>query len=160
RGAGAAAERVVTALDDLAQWISTLAPDRIPEEQHRLARMRLLDTFGLIAAALDHAASRSLREWAGSNPGTGATVIGNDMPALPAIAALVHGSLAHVRDFDDPFIESVVHPGSMVIAAALAVGEAADVPFETLTAAITVGYEVAARLGAVAGRGFHARGFH
>jgi 2-methylcitrate dehydratase PrpD len=151
---------VVTALDDLAQWISTLTPDRIPDEQHRLARMRLLDTFGLIAAALDHAAGQSLRAWASNNPGTGTTVLGNDMPALPAMAALVHGSLAHARDFDDTFIESVVHPGSTVIAAALAVAEAAAAPFETLTAAITVGYEVAARLGAVAGRGFHARGFH
>ena len=150
----------MTALDDLAQWISTLKPDRIPDEQHRLARMRLLDTFGLIAAALDHAAGRSLRAWAGNNSGTGATVIGSDTPAIPAVAALVHGSLAHARDFDDTFIESVVHPGSTVIAAALAVAEAADTSFETLTAAITVGYEVAARLGAVAGRGFHARGFH
>jgi 2-methylcitrate dehydratase PrpD len=151
---------VVTALDDLARWISTLAPDQIPDEQHRLARMRLLDTFGLIAAALDHAAGQSLRAWANNNPGAGATVIGNDTPALPAMAALVHGSLAHARDFDDTFIESVVHPGSTVITAALAVAEAAAAPFETLTAAITVGYEVAARLGAVAGRGFHARGFH
>jgi len=150
----------VTALDDLAQWISTLSPDRIPDEQHRLARMRLLDTFGLIAAALDHAAGRSLREWAKANAGGSATVIGSKAPALPAAAALVHGSLAHARDFDDTFIESVVHPGSTVVAAALAVAEAADAPFETLTAAITVGYEVAARLGAVAGRGFHARGFH
>lgn len=150
----------MTALDDLAQWISTLTPDRIPDEQHRLARMRLLDTFGLIAAALDHAAGQSLRAWANGNPGGGATVVGNDTPALPAIAALVHGSLAHARDFDDTFIESVVHPGSTVIAAALAVAEAADASFDTLTAAITIGYEVAARLGAVAGRGFHARGFH
>src|SRR5262245_9022784 len=78
RGAGAAAERVVTALDDLAQWISTLAPDRIPDEQHRLARMRLLDTFGLIAAALDHAAGQSLRAWASANAGGSATVIGSD----------------------------------------------------------------------------------
>jgi 2-methylcitrate dehydratase PrpD len=151
---------VVTTLDDLAQWISTLTPDRIPAEQRRLARMRLLDTFGLIAAAVDHAAGRSLLAWAGNNPGTGATVIGSNTPALPAVAALVHGSLAHARDFDDTFIDSVVHPGSTVIAAALATSEAADVTFETLTAAITVGYEIAARLGAVAGRGFHARGFH
>lgn len=122
--------------------------------------MRLVDTFGLIAAALDHAAGRSLLAWAGSNPGAGATVLGSNTPALPAVAALVHGSLAHARDFDDTFIDSVIHPGSTVIATALAVSEAADAPFETLTAAITVGYEIAARLGAVAGRGFHAKGFH
>src|SRR5262249_39857203 len=130
RGAGADPERVVTALEDLAQWIFTLEPDRIPPKQHRLARMRLLDTFGLIAAALDHTAGKSLLAWAGANAGTGATVIGIDTPALPATAALVHGSLAHARDFDDTFIDSVIHPGSTVIATALATGEAADAPFE------------------------------
>jgi 2-methylcitrate dehydratase PrpD len=72
----------------------------------------------------------------------------------------VHGSLAHARDFDDTFPETVVHPGSTVIAATLAAGERADTSFLILTSAVIVGYEIAARLGAVAGRGFHARGFH
>ena len=150
----------MTALEQLAQWIGTLTPDRIPDEQHRLARMRLVDTFGLIAAALDHAAGKSLLAWANANAGGGATMIGHGGAVQPAVAALVHGSLAHARDFDDTFAESIVHPGSTVIAATLATAETADAPFETLTAAITVGYEIAARLGAVAGRDFHARGFH
>jgi 2-methylcitrate dehydratase PrpD len=151
---------VVTALEDLAAWIGGLTPSQIPNEQHRLARMRLIDTFGLIAAAADHDAGKSLRRWAGASPGTGATLLLGGTPALPATAALVHGSLAHARDFDDTFAESVVHPGSTVIATVLAMGETIDASFETLTAAITVGYEVAARLGAVAGRDLHARGFH
>jgi 2-methylcitrate dehydratase PrpD len=79
--------------------------------------------------------------------------------ALAATAALVHGSLAHARDFDDTYIDSVVHPGSTVIAAALAAGESVDAPFDALSTAIVIGYEVAARLGMVAGRGL-ARGFH
>ena len=72
----------------------------------------------------------------------------------------MHGSLAHARDFDDTFPDSVMHPGSTVIAASLAAGERATPASRALTSAIVVGYEVAARLGAVAGRGFHARGFH
>src|SRR5262249_57443714 len=80
--------------------------------------------------------------------------------ATSAVAALVNGSLAHARDFDDTFPDTVVHPGSTVIAAALAAAEANDASFAELSTAIVVGYEVAARLGAPAGRGFHARGFH
>src|SRR6185312_242254 len=80
--------------------------------------------------------------------------------ATPAVAALIHGSLAHARDFDDTFPDSVVHPGSTVIAAALAAGEARDTAFDELSSAIVAGYEIAARLGAAAGRKFHARGFH
>lgn len=150
----------MTPLERLAEWIAALTPDRIPAAQHRLVRLRLTDTFGLIAAAADHDAGKSLKAWADANPGAGATVVTTGRHALPSTAALVHGSLAHARDFDDTFTETVIHPGSMVIAAALAAAEPADAPFETMSTAIVVGYEIAARLGAVAGRGFHARGFH
>ena len=64
-----------------------------------------------------------------------------------AVAALAHGSLAHARDFDDTFPETVVHPGSTVIAAALAAAEVTSASFEELSTAIVVGYEIAARLG-------------
>lgn len=150
----------MTALENLAEWIAAVTPDRIPADQHRFARLRLIDTFGLIAAALDHEAGRSLAAWADANPGAGATVLVTGQQAPPPVAALVHGSLAHARDFDDTFTASVIHPGSTVIAAVLAAAEPADAPFEAVSAAIVVGYEMAARLGAVAGRGFHARGFH
>jgi 2-methylcitrate dehydratase PrpD len=150
----------VTALESLAEGIAALTPERIPEQQHRQARLRLIDTLGLIAAAADHAAGQSLRAWAAANPGAGATVIVSGRPASPAVAALVHGSLAHARDFDDTFADTVIHPGSTIIAATLAVAEETDAPFAAVSSAITIGYEVAARLGAVAGRKFHARGFH
>jgi 2-methylcitrate dehydratase PrpD len=54
----------------------------------------------------------------------------------------------------------VVHPGSVVVAAALAAGEAAGADGAATLAAVAAGYELAARLGAAAGRGLHARGFH
>ncbi|MFL6796196.1 MAG: MmgE/PrpD family protein [Xanthobacteraceae bacterium] len=150
----------MTPLDRLAEWVSTLTPDCVPVAQHRLVRLRLIDTLGLIAVAADHEAGRSLCAWANANSGSGATVLVSGARAAPEIAALAHGSLAHARDFDDTFIDSVIHPGSTVIPAALAVAESLDVPFELLSTAIVAGYEVAARLGAIAGRGFHARGFH
>ena len=150
----------MTPLERVAEWIGALAPDRVPADQHRFARIRLVDTLGLIAAATGHEAGTSLRAFANLNPGAGATVLTTGKQTLPATAALVHGSLAHARDFDDTYIDSVVHPGSTVIAAALAAGESVDAPFDALSTAIVIGYEIAARLGMLAGRGFHARGFH
>ena len=150
----------MTALEQLAEWICATTAKQIPPDQHQLARLRLLDSLGLIAAALDHDVCRSLRAFADANPGTGATVLVSGKQASAAVAALVHGSLAHARDFDDTFADSVIHPGSTVIAASLAAAETIDAPFEALTTAIVIGYEVAARLGTVAGRSFHARGFH
>jgi 2-methylcitrate dehydratase PrpD len=150
----------MTPLEAIAAWVSRLTPADVPDEQHRLARLRVLDTLGLIAAAADHPAGSSLAAFADHNAGAGATVLVTGRPAAPAVAALVHGSLAHAHDFDDTFPETLVHPGSIVIAASLAAGERADANFARLTTAIVVGYEIAARLGTVAGRGFHARGFH
>jgi 2-methylcitrate dehydratase PrpD len=150
----------MTPLETLAEWASGVTCADVPAEQHKLVRARLLDTLGLIAVAADHPAGRSVMAWAAGNAGTGATLLPNGAHATPAVAALVHGSLAHARDFDDTFPDTVVHPGSTVIAAALAAAQASDASFDDLSTAIVVGYEVAARLGAVAGRGFHARGFH
>ncbi len=150
----------MTPLETLATWSSAIGAADIPAAQHRRARLRILDTLGLIAAAADHPAGRSLAAWTEAGNGTGAHVLINGAAASPAIAALVHGSLAHARDFDDSFSDTVVHPGSIVIATALATAERADASFDAITTAITVGYEISARVASVAGRGFHARGFH
>jgi 2-methylcitrate dehydratase PrpD len=151
----------MTPLENLATWVSGVRPDDVPDAQHDLVRGRLLDTLGLIAAASTEPVCRSVLAWAEGYAETGAaTVIIGGGRYPPAVAALVHGTLAHARDFDDTFPESVVHPGSMVVSAVLSVAEATDADFPALSTAIVLGYEVAARLGKVAGRGFHARGFH
>jgi 2-methylcitrate dehydratase PrpD len=150
----------MTPLETLAAWASGVASADVPAEQRTLVRARLLDTIGLIAVAAEHPAGRSVMAWAAANAGAGATLLPNGASATPAVAALVHGSLAHARDFDDTFPDTVVHPGSTVIAAALAAAEGGNASFDDLSTAIVIGYEIAARLGAVAGRGFHARGFH
>jgi 2-methylcitrate dehydratase PrpD len=150
----------MTPLEALADWACHVSPADVPQGQHGLVRARLLDTMGLIAVAADQPAADSLMAWAVTNAGSGASILPNGARTAPAVAALVHGSLAHARDFDDTFPDTVVHPGSTVIAAALAAAEAKNASFDDLSAAIVVGYEIAARLGAAAGRGFHARGFH
>jgi 2-methylcitrate dehydratase PrpD len=151
----------MTALENVAAWAGSVRPTDIPASQHRLVRLRLLDTFGLIAAASAEPVCRSVLQWAKPYAGAGpATVVIGGMCAPAAIAALVHGTLAHARDFDDTFPDSVVHPGSVVVPAALAVGQEADAGWPELTTAVVLGYEIAARLGRLAGRRFHARGFH
>jgi 2-methylcitrate dehydratase PrpD len=153
--------RPMTPLEGLAAWASGVRPADIPAEQFKLVRLRLLDTLGLIAAAAAEPACQSMLQWAGAWAGAGtSTIVINGARAHPAIAALVHGTLAHARDFDDTFPDSVVHPGSVVVPAALGLAEQLDASFAELSTAIVVGYEVAARLGKIAGRSFHARGFH
>ncbi len=151
----------MTPLEQLAAWASGVAPVDISAAQVELARRRVLDTLGLIAAVSAEPVAHAVLTWAQANAGApSATVLPDGAQTSPATAALVHGTLAHARDFDDTFPDSVVHPGSVVIPAALSIGETTDAGFADVATAITVGYEVAARLGQVAGRAFHARGFH
>jgi len=151
----------MTPLASMAAWASAVRPADIAASQHRLARLRLLDTLGLIAAASAAPVCRSVLQWAKPYTGTGpSTIVIGSTRAPAAIAALVHGTLAHARDFDDTFPDSVVHPGSVVVPAVLAVAEEIDAGWPELATAVVLGYEIAARLGRVAGRGFHARGFH
>lgn len=145
----------------LGAWCAGLAWRAIPEAERALVPLRVLDTLGLVAAGWSTEAARAALDFAAAEGGAGAAGLPFADVRLPASrAALVHGVAAHCRDFDDTFPDSVVHPGSVVIPAALAAGEAARAAAEDIGAAIVAGYEVAARIGRVAGRRFHARGLH
>jgi 2-methylcitrate dehydratase PrpD len=123
--------------------------------------LRVLDTAGLVAAGWNTDAVRAALAFARAEGGTGTAALWCRTARLSASrAAFVHGVAAHCRDFDDTFTDSVVHPGSVVVPAALAAGEAARAAPEDIGAAIVAGYEIAARIGGVAGRRFHARGLH
>jgi 2-methylcitrate dehydratase PrpD len=152
---------VAALAERLAAWVAGLQPQDVPPSETERARLRVLDTLGLAVVAHATEAARIGREVAAANGSPGAaTLLGAAAGIAPSWAAFAHGIAAHCRDFDDTFADSVVHPGSVVVPVALAVGEAVAAPAPVLEAAITVGYEVAARLGAAAGRKFHANGFH
>lgn len=145
----------------LADWTAGLQWADVPAARHPLIGLRVLDTLGLILAGSSTdaaAAARSVASRQGESDESG--VVPGGSRAAPAWAAFVHGVTAHCRDFDDTFQDSVVHPGSVVVPAALAVGEAHGAADTDIAAAIVAGYEVAARLGSVAGRRFHIRGLH
>jgi 2-methylcitrate dehydratase PrpD len=76
-------------------------------------------------------------------------------------AAFANRVLANVLDFDDGHRLTKGHPGAVIIPAALAVGQFADVSERDLLTSVVVGYEVAIRAGiALHGRdpAYHASG--
>jgi len=151
-----------TASRQLAEWCAGLQWRDVPDAVRAHLPLRLLDTTGLIlAGARTPAAQAALALAQASGGAPQSSLCGNAGVRLPAAAAaLVHGTAAHCRDFDDTFVDSVVHPGSVVIPTALAVAEAVSASNEEFGTALIAGYEVAARIGAVAGRRFHARHLH
>ena len=143
----------------LARWLSLLQWRSVPVEDRDLASLRLLDTLGLMLGASDSEAATIARERAVQSRGAGrASVVGIDVRVPAEWAAFANGIIAHCLDYDDTFPDSVVHPGSIVVPVALAIGEERESSGEEILTAIAGGYEIAARIARAGGRRFHERG--
>lgn len=64
-------------------------------------------------------------------------------------AALANGTFAHALELDDDHRVAVLHPGAVVVPAALAAAEAANASGATFLHALLIGYEVVCRVGEV-----------
>ncbi|MEM6492499.1 MAG: MmgE/PrpD family protein, partial [Pseudomonadota bacterium] len=76
--------------------------------------------------------------------------------AGPMAAAYVNGGLGGADEMDDLHRAAILHPGPVVIPAAIAAAEATDAPPDRLLDAIIRGYEAACRIGATAGPSHYA----
>jgi len=150
-----------TAAERLSAFAVGLAGDDIPAEVKRCAQLHLLDAIGCGLAASALGVGGAGRTVAAAMGGVAeATVIGHATRLPAANAALANGSLIHALDFDDTHGASITHPAAVVVPAALAAAERAGSSGGDLVAALVVGNEVVARVGAAASGAFHARGFH
>jgi 2-methylcitrate dehydratase PrpD len=95
------------------------------------------------------------------NAQDGAVVIGTNIQASPAYAALANGTAAHSLELDDVVNEASLHPAVAIMPAALAAAHMAGCSGKELIAAIAAGYEVTIKLGVALDPAVHyARGFH
>jgi len=91
----------------------------------------------------------------------GATLLHNGARVTTEGAAFANGALFHARSQDDTHPDSTSHPGSPVMAAALAVAEERGASGREFLEAVILGYEVLCRVGRdfdqqVTGRGYRA----
>jgi 2-methylcitrate dehydratase PrpD len=145
----------------LAEWLASLEWQNVPTRQRELAALRVLDTVGLLLGACAGPGAAIVRERAMlSGQGGRSSVVGSAAAVSAGWAALANGVIAHSLDYDDTFPDSVVHPGSVIVPVALALGEEIGASGREILTAIVGAYEVTARLAQIGGTGFHARGFH
>ena len=134
----------------VANWLAGLKHQDVPPNLRHALRLLVTDTFGATLAGLDQPWTKSVAAWAdrGALPvGTKglATAWGEPSPRLrPSDAALVNGTAAHAFEMDD-FHNAKLHPGAVVIPAAMAMAEARGVDGARLETAIAAGYEVMIR---------------
>lgn len=131
---------------ELAGWISRLRYADLSARTREVVRTLLLDTLGCGIYGYETPWAKMLLQWARAGAAKGeATVWGEATPSLRASdAALVNGTSVHAFELDD-YHQAKLHPGAVVIPAAVAVAEKLGSSGEDLVAAIAAGYEVMIR---------------
>jgi len=136
----------------LADSVAALAADASGADHDAARRMAIYahDTLAVTLAGTvapsSQAVARTLLAAAGKPE---ATVLSFGRVTSAWDAALANGAFAHALELDDDHRIAVLHPGAVVIPAALAAAEAANATGMTFLRALLHGYEVTCRLGEV-----------
>jgi 2-methylcitrate dehydratase PrpD len=149
----------------LAAEADQIVLERLPQEVVAKAKLCVLDAIGCAIGGAAHDAIASLHDALTPRPADegapAAGVWGTGLRTAPTTAALLNGSAAHVLNADDAHKESMGHPGTVVIPAALAVAEVVAAPGAALLEAVIAGYECLLRVGVGIGVASHrARGWY
>ena len=145
----------------LVEYLVGLKPSLLDGPIGTSATMALLDTLGCGLYGANQQWGRILRAQILEEGSRGkATLFGENVTVAPSRAALANGTASHGFELDDIIQGALVHPGAVVIPAALAVAEQSGASGESLLLGIVAGYEVIARLGWALGAEHNTRGYH
>lgn len=127
-----------------------------PRDRDRAA-LHVLDWTGCAAIGAASPQAAILRAMLGETLGPCRVVGGAE--TVETHAALINGSLGNVLEMDDIHRRAILHPGPVVIPAALAAAEASLASPQALLDGVVRGYEAMVRVGAAVGPG-HYRYWH
>jgi len=148
----------------LARHATSLDLAELPARLVDKTKQHILDTLGIIVRAQhdsesSHVFANSVASLCG--PDGNASAIGHERSYPPHYAALLNAAYAHSIEFDDTHAAGSIHPGAVVVPAALAVAEESGATGALLLLAVVAGYETACRVSmglpstAHLNRGFH-----
>ena len=143
------------------EFASGLASITLPRSVMEQAKWCVLDgvACGLFGATQSWAQIMG-QAIAAERPQGPCTMLGHAQTVAAPAAALVNGTALHGFELDDLIPAAIVHPGCVVVPAALAAAEAADASGDRLLRGIIAGYEASARLSTALGLEPSHRGFH
>lgn len=154
-------KRTMTISEALAGFVAHCNLDNIPEPVVTRAKLYALDTLVVALAGANAKSSRivvDVVEKLGGKPQ--ASIVGWPLRTSVALAALANGAINHAVELDDDHRTSVLHPGTVVMPAALAMAEYCGANGKTFLEGLIAGYEIMTRIGdAFLGQQYY-EGFH
>lgn len=138
--------------EQLAAFIAPLRAGDIPSNVLEAASLYTLDWLGCAIAGLPTRPGEIMLRYTAKQPDGPVSVLGLSAGRSAQVAALHNGAVSHITEMDDVDRASVIHPGAVVIPAALAIAEERERSGRDLLAAVVIGYEVAIRVGESVGK--------
>jgi 2-methylcitrate dehydratase PrpD len=145
----------------LAEYAVEIRYSDLPAAVVEKGKERILDTLGcMIAGCTEALASLMIRyaEETGGRPE--ATIVGFGHRTNAAKAALVNGTLGHALDYDDTQLSFSGHPSTVLLPAALSLGEKLDRSGQAILEAFLAGFEVACKIGRGVNPSLYDHGWH
>lgn len=145
----------------IADFVEQLQYDNLPDDVIESAKKCILDFFGCALFATQTDMGKIITKYCKEgNSGYASIFPDFEGKYNPANAALANGTLAHGFELDDINTISISHPGSVVISAAMAIGEDRGIDGKRLIEAVVAGYDVMSRVGSTIAAAHIAKGFH
>ncbi|MDI7260197.1 MAG: MmgE/PrpD family protein [Thermodesulfobacteriota bacterium] len=145
----------------LADFIHNLKYEDLPVEVIEKAKDLILDQFGVQLACStkpwSQATYRLVKEWGGKAEST-VVNYGDKIPAVNA--AFANGAFGHGFEIDDSLRRATIHPGSVVVSAALSMGERERISGTHFILAVVIGFEVLGRIALATAPKLMVRGHH
>ena len=151
RGMLDAAETVSPVMAKLSAYMSEAASRAVPGDILEKTKHHILDSFAAMISGTQLGPGQVAIRFARAHSGEKvATVVGSDIVCGAMEAALANGMLAHSDETDD-YAPVGTHPGSAIVPATLATGEQFGIDGTRFVRSVTLGYDVAGRVGALLG---------
>ncbi len=132
----------------LADYAINAFQQEIPKAVTGMAIQAIIDQYGLQIGGSEFPWSKAIyRAEKKYNKSTGTSTLTRYGDQLSATqAAFINSCFAHAQDYDDSHQEAQTHPGSVIIPAAIAIGEQLNLSGEITLKAIIIGMEIMLRL--------------
>ena len=133
---------------ELAHFVAGLKYEDLPLEVVSKTEELILDQLGVqVSSSIQPWCQSVYRQVRDLNSRGGSSILNYGDRVAPELAAFANGTFGHGFEMDDTYIHAHCHPGCVVVAAAVAMGESELVSGRELILATVAGYEVMGQVG-------------